>query len=88
MVPGRNARAGSVTQDTSGRPSVVGAFGRFAVDFARGVVIHFVEGSLQLNELGLNYERQLRLEGDRLLLTGHHSLSTESSDSIGWLGSV
>jgi Lipocalin-like domain len=141
MVPGRNARAGSVTQDTSGRPSVVGAwrllsiatvrpsgeevtdwagskptgiliyaadgymsvqvardpparwsysapeqapaaerarafdrydgyFGRFAVDFARGVVTHFVEGSLQPNEVGLTYERQLRFEGDRLLLTG------------------
>jgi hypothetical protein len=45
-------------------------FGRFAVDFARGVITHFVEGSLQPNEVGRRYERQLRLEGDRLLLTG------------------
>jgi lipocalin-like protein len=46
-----------------------GYFGRFAVDLARGVVTHFVDGSLQPNEVGLTYERQLRLEGDRLLLT-------------------
>jgi hypothetical protein len=46
-----------------------GYFGRFAVDPGRGVVTHFVEGSLQPNEVGLTYERQFRIEGDRLLLT-------------------
>lgn len=29
---------------------------------------HFVEGSLQPNEVGLTYERQFKFEGDRLRL--------------------
>jgi hypothetical protein len=46
-----------------------GYFGRYAIDLGRRVVTHFVQGSLQPNEVGVTYERQFRFEADRLLLT-------------------
>lgn len=46
-----------------------GYFGRFDVDAAKGVVHHYVESSLQPQEVGVTYERRFKLEGDRLLLT-------------------
>ncbi len=44
-------------------------FGRYEIDAARGIVKHFVQGSLQPNEVGVTYERRFALDGDRLLLT-------------------
>lgn len=46
-----------------------GYFGRYSVDVGQGVVTHYVEGSLEPNEVGVTYERRFRLEGDRLILT-------------------
>ncbi len=44
-------------------------FGRYEVDATRGIVKHFVQGSLQPNEVGLTYQRRFTLDGDRLSLT-------------------
>jgi hypothetical protein len=46
-----------------------GYYGKYALDAGRGVVTHFVEASLQPNEVGVRYERQFRLQGERLNLT-------------------
>ena len=58
-----------VTERAHAFDQYYGYFGRYAVDFERSVVTHFVEGSLQPNEVGITYERRFRIEGDRLILT-------------------
>ena len=44
-------------------------FGRYEVDAPRGIVRHFVQGSLQPNEDCATYERRFTLIGNRLSLT-------------------
>jgi hypothetical protein len=46
-----------------------GYFGRYDVDESKGVVHHYVESSLEPPEVGVTYERHLRIEGDTLFLT-------------------
>jgi len=59
----------SVTERAHAFDRYYGYFGRYSVDAGRGVVTHYVESSLEPNEVGVTYERRFRLEGDRLLLT-------------------
>jgi len=59
----------SVTERARAFDQYYGYFGRYSVDAGRGVVTHFVEGSLQPNEVGVTYERNFRLEGRLLTLT-------------------
>jgi hypothetical protein len=50
----------TVTERAHAFDRYCGYFGRYSVDVGRGVVTHFVEGSLQPNEVGVTYERRVR----------------------------
>ena len=50
------------------RPSYVGYFGRYRVDWDRSVVVHQVEGGTVLDYIGTDQERPFRLDGDRLVI--------------------
>ena len=50
-------------------------YGRYQVDAARGIVRHFIQGSLLPQEVGVTYERRFTLDGDRLsLMTAEPSI--------------
>lgn len=41
---------------------------RYTVDLVRHVVTHHIRASLKPSEVGIDYERPYRFEGDRLIL--------------------
>jgi len=65
----KEAEEASVSERANAFDRYYAYFGRYSVDTGRGIVTHLVEGSLQPNEVGVTYERNFRLEGNRLTLT-------------------
>ena len=43
-------------------------FGTYSVDFVKHVVVHHIRASLHPSEVGIDYERPYRFEGDLLIL--------------------
>jgi Lipocalin-like domain len=73
----RQARAGAITQpsnpdDASNARIVLGYdayFGSFSINEADGTVTHHVDGSLFPEDLGKNFTRSFRVDGDRFELS-------------------
>ena len=48
--------------------SSIAYFGRYSVDYDRGILVHEVQGALSPNRAGGAYERSFQLKGDELVL--------------------
>lgn len=57
--------AGAMTPIDAGRAY----FGRYQVSAAGDAITHFVETSLKPNEVGVAYQRAIRIEGGRLFIS-------------------
>ena len=67
--PHKSVDDGTVEERASAFDRYYAYFGGYDVDEAKGVVHHYVEGSLEPQEVGVTYERGFKLDGDKLLLT-------------------
>ena len=56
------------TEELAARARSSAYFGRYSVDYDRGILVHEVEGALSHNRAGGAYERSFQLNGDELVL--------------------
>jgi len=66
--PGATNASGDAEKFREVYQAYVGYFGTYSVDYAKGILVHHVEGSNRPDYTGSNEIRPFRIEGNRLII--------------------